>query len=372
MISIQKVVSARERKQFIEFPHKLYRDHPYWIPPLTGDELDALDPKRNPAFQTAQVELFLARDGDDIVGRIAGILLDKEKEGSGAARARFGWCEFVDNHRVSSGLFRAVLNWAEKLGAEKLTGPLGFTNLDPAGFLIQGFEEEQTISANFNFPYYPEHLQNLHFHKELDAVEYELTVPQAVPEKIVRLAHAIRARYGLQVLTLKQKEQILRNGAEIMRLINITHRDLFGFVPYSKAQMEHYAAKYLKLMHSEFISLIADAKGDLVAYALTMPSLSRALRKADGNLIPFGYWHIRKAMRNAERAEMLMIGVVDAFRRKGVTALIFEDLINVFIKNNIKFVESNPELETNMSVRRLWKNYEARQHKRRRIFTRKI
>jgi hypothetical protein len=249
---------------------------------------------------------------------------------------------------------------------------MGFTNLDRAGMLTFGFDEIATIATIYNYPYYNDHLISLGFTKSVDYVEYEFKVPESVPEKVTSLMDVISKRYGVRLLENITRNDIRRYGQQLFDLINETHRNLYGFKLLSEEMKQYYINKYLPFVRPDFIALVVNDKDELVAYALTMPSYAVAFQKAQGKLFPFGFWHVYWAAKKMRRADLLLIGVTDQLRNKGVTALIFHRVITVFRKYGIQLVESNPELENNQQVQALWQNYESRQHKRRRVYQREL
>jgi hypothetical protein len=253
----------------------------------------------------------------------------------------------------------------------QVKGPMGFTNLDKAGMLTVGFDELPTIATIYNHAYYNDHMTALGFEKSRDYVEFEFPVPE-IPEKVLAFADLISKRYGLRVLTGVSSKEMLSYGHQLFTLINETHRNLYGFKLLSEELKEYYINRYLPFIKPEFVVLIVNAENKLVAYALSMPSFSKAFQKARGRLYPFGFWHIYRAYRNIRRADLLLIGVADSLRNKGVTSLIFQQVITTFKGLGIQLVESNPELEDNQQVQALWQKYEYRQHKRRRVYQRDL
>ena len=369
MSAIVKQVSGRAGlREFIKFPFGLYKNVSCWVPPLISGELKTLDPRLNPAQKTAPVALFIAeRDGKQ-VGRIAAIAHHSES----GVEGRFGWYDVIDDLGVSRSLFEVAERWLRDQGATQVKGPMGFTNLDKAGMLTFGFDELPTISTIYNFKYYNDHMTFLGYEKSRDYLEFEFTVPDSIPDKVTAFADVIARRYGLKVLTGLSSSEVLKYGHQLFTLINETHRNLYGFKLLSEEMKEYYIKRYLPFIKPDFVALIVNEHDLLVAYALTMPSFSRAFQKARGKIYPFGIWHIYRAYHHIRRADLLLIGVTDSLRNKGVTSLIFHKLLNTFIKYNIQRIESNPELEDNQQVQALWHKYEYRQHKRRRIYQRDI
>jgi hypothetical protein len=371
-ITVKQVTTKRQLRQYVKFPFGLYAKDSPWIPPLVADEMSTLALEDNPNAELADVIMFLAYKDAKIVGRITGIINRKEVEHQGLYKARFGWLDFIDDLSVSKILLETVENWAKELGMQSIEGPMGFTNFDKTGYLIEGFDEESTISTIYNHPYYIDHLKTHEYELGAKYVEYEIKVPENIPEKVERFSQLIEDRYKLTVVKERNKAKLQKYWSQLFTLINTTHSRLHGFIPFTEIQMRRYTDKFIKLVNVEFIVLITDPDDKLIAYALSIPSFGSAFKKARGRLYPFGIFHIMNASRNAKLCDLLLIGVDDQFRSKGVTALIFKRLFDTYTRNGVLKVESNPELEDNLNVRTLWKNYEHRQHKKRSTFVKSL
>lgn len=370
MSSNQIVVTTVDNKadlqRFVDFQYQLFRTNPYFVPPLRQAELETFNSKKNPAYEHCESKLFLAKSNGKIVGRIAGIINHIENNGAEKRSARFGWLDFIDNGDVSKALFEAVQTWAKQRGCQVIKGPYGFSNMDKAGLLIEGFEELATMAVNYNEPYYLSHLENLGYTKLVDWKEFEATVPDVIPERVTKFADMIKRRYQLQEYEPGNKKELIAMGHQIFELINLAYKELEGFIPHSKGQIDLFVKRYLTFINPDFISIIVDQHGALAGFGITMPSFSRALQKAKGRFFPFGFLHLRRAMQRNDRADLYLIAVHPDLQNKGITALIFNKIIETFIRYGIKKVETNPELESNHEVQNLWKGYEMRQHKRRR------
>lgn len=372
-LKIIEVKSKKELKEFIHFPYQLYAQSSQWVSPLLRDEYASFDHTKNPALKHSDHLLLMAYRGSTPVGRVAGIINRHENEIQGLKRARFGWYDMLDETDVSEALFHWLKNWAREKGMKRIEGPMGFTNLDKAGLLIEGFDELPTVATLYNYPYYKEHLDHLGFEKAADYLEYEFQVPDQIPERVIKFSNLIAEKYQLKLVTETDKKVLLdRYGHKLFELINQTHALLYGFVPFDQDQIRYYTSKFLHLVNPEFLALVVDKNDNLAAYAVTMPSYSQAFRKAKGKLWPFGFIHLLRASRKVSRIDMMLIGVERQYKNKGVVAMVFRKLIESYIKSSIRKVESNPELEENHEVRAMWKNYEYRQHKRRRSFIKEL
>jgi len=367
-VKIKEVASRRDMKKFISFPYKLYSGSKYWVPPLRFDEMNTLRRDKNPAFDFCDVKYWLAYKDGKIAGRIAGIINRRYIEKWKNKYARFGWIDFIDDESVSKLLLDKVENWARENGMEAIQGPLGFTDLDYEGMLIEGFEELGTMVAIYNYPYYPVHLEKFGYEKDVDWIEFEIKAPQEVPEKIDKVANIVIKKQNLRVLKVKKSKELIPYAKGMFHVLDIAYRDLFGFVPLTDKQVDLYIKQYFGFIRPDYISMVLDKNDRVVAFGITMPSLSRALQKSNGRLFPFGFIHLLKAMKKNDLIDLCLIGVLPEFQGKGVNAILFNELTKIFINNNIAKAESNPELEENYKVQAQWKLFEKRQHKRRRCY----
>lgn len=367
-VEIQPVMTKRDLKKFVLFPYKLYRNHPYWVPPLRMDEFHTLRKDRNPAFEHCDVSFWLAYQKGKVVGRIAGIINRLFIEKWGKPYARFGWFDFVDDLEVSHALLETVEKWAKEKGMQAIHGPLGFTDLDYEGMLVEGFEELSTMASGYNYAYYPVHMEKRGYQKDVDWVEYELSVPQKPDPQVERIANLVQKRYHLRFLEAKNKKSLLAYAHELFELINVAYVSLYGVVPLTEKQVESYVKQYFGFIRPEFVPVVLDKEGRMVAFGITMPSLSKALQRCQGRLLPFGFIHLLRALRKNDRADLYLVAVRPDYQKKGVNAMLINRMTLVYQKLGITKVESNRELETNRLVQGQWKYYEKRQHKRRRCF----
>lgn len=372
MIDIVEVKSRHDLKRFIAFPHQLYRGVSGWVPPLVTDELNTLDPQKNPAFEFCRARLWLAMRDGRIVGRIAGIINDRYIRDSGKKYARFGWIDFIDDEAVSAALLQAVENWASENGLEAVHGPLGFCDLDKEGMLVEGFDERSMFITIYNFPYYPQHLEKLGYGKDTDWVEYEIKVPEKIPERIEKLNQLIEKRLNVTMVRFETRKEILPYGQAIFKLLNDAYKSLYGFVALSDAQVESYIKQYFGMINPDYLRVVLDKDQQLIAFGIAIPSLAKASQKAGGRLLPFGFIHLLRAMQKNDRLELLLVAVRDDYQGKGVNVLLLSDINRTGIEKGLRFAETGPELETNTDVQGLWKYFETRQHKRRRCYIKKI
>ncbi len=371
-MQIKEVNTLRELRQFVSFQYSLYDDNKYWVPPLRADELKSLRKDKNPAFDFCEAKYWLAFKDGKIVGRIAGIINKKYNEKWDAKAARFGWFDFVDDKEVSSALLGAVENWARENGMTSLHGPLGFTDMDGEGALVEGFEEVSTLGALYNYPYYPEHIETAGYSKDADWIEYQVTMNSEVNEEIGRIAEIALKRNNLKILKVKKAKEMLPYAKEIFHVLNDAYRDLYGFVELSDKQIDMYVKQYFGFILPEYVPVVLDSDNKVVAFGITMPSLSRAFQKNKGRLFPFGFIPVLKAMKNNRNVDLYLTAVRPDMQNKGINAILMNEVNKVFVKNKIEKVETNRELEGNAKVQAQWKFFDKRQHKRRRCYKKEL
>ena len=369
-IEIRKIDTKGGLKKFVKWGIDLYKGNECFVPPLVMDDVNTLDPKNNPAFDFCESIYFMAYDNGKPVGRIAGIINNVVNEKTGKKTLRFGWVDFIDDPRVSEALFRAVEVWGRSKGMEEIVGPLGFSDMDPEGMLVEGFDQEGTMATIYNYPYYPKHLEAMGFEKEADWVEFRMTVPDGIPERYQRISDIIKRKYELSTPKYTSAKKLVKDyGQEIFQLINEAYSELYGYSPLTPRQINRYISMYIPVLRLDNISLIVDKDKKLIGVGIAMPSMSKALIKCRGRMFPFGWIHLLKALRGQnDVVDLLLVAVKPEYQSKGVNSLLFTDLIPCFIKNGYKFAESNPELELNQKVQSQWGYFETRQHKRRRAY----
>lgn len=375
MVEIKKIAPTKsELKKFTRFQIDLYEGNDCYVPPLITDDVGTLRAESNPAFDFCEAEYFMAyRDGKP-VGRIAGIINHKVNEKDGSRNARFGFVDFIDDPEVSAALFKAVEDWGRSKGMDRIIGPLGFTDLDHEGMLVEGYDELGTMATIYNYPYYKEHIERLGYEKDSDWVEFLMEVPDRIPDKYNRIAEIVKQKYGLKVLKYKSRSRIKKEyGRALFHLINDAYKDLYQYSPLSDRQIEYYIEEYLGLLNLDLITLIVDEEGKLAGVGISMPSMSRGLQKSKGKLFPFGWLPLLKGLKGKnDRVDLLLVAVSKEYQNKGVNALLFQDLIPYFIKYGFKYAESNPEMETNGKVQSQWDYFTTRQHRRRRSYHKSI
>lgn len=371
MVTIKKVSSKKELKTFIRFNYELYKNNPYSVPDLYDDMLNTFSPEKNAAFEFCEADYFLAYKDGKVAGRVAAIINRRANESWNKKEVRFGWIDFIDDEEVSAALLNQVEAWGKERGMEAMVGPLGFTDMDAEGMLVEGYDQLSTMSTIYNYPYYPAHMEKLGFEKEADWVEFKLMVPEKLPEKFVRISEIILQKYNLKIKKLKRSEIKEKNyGQKIFDLINEAYAPLYGYSQMTQRQIDQYIKMYLPLIDLRMVSLVEDENENLVAVGISMPSLSKALQKTKGKMLPFGWFHLLKALfiKKPKVLDLLLVGVKPEYQSKGVNALLFYDLVPVYQQMGFEYGESNPELEMNKKVQAQWSAFESVQHKRRRAY----
>ena len=363
-----------ELYRYVKFGIDLYKGNPCFVPPLILDEIQTLNPKTNPAFDHCQAQSFMAyRDGKP-VGRITAIINTLVNEKNGEQTLRFGFVDFIDDDEVVDALFDAAITWGKERGCTAIVGPMGFSDMDHEGMLIEGFDEMGTMATIYNHDYYPRQMQRLGFAKDVDWIEYRMTVPDKVPDKYMRIADIVQRKYDLQIRKYTSRKKIKREyGHALFELINEAYADLYGFSPLTPRQIDYYISQYIPVLRLRDVSVITKRDGELVAVGISMPSLSKALRHSGGHMLPTGWYHLLRAIRgHSDVVDLLLVAVKPEYQNKGVNALLFSDLLPGYIENGYKFAESNVELEGNESVQKQWEYFERRQHRRRRAFKKQL
>ncbi|MCK4747839.1 MAG: hypothetical protein KAT15_12405, partial [Bacteroidales bacterium] len=305
-IEIKEINSRRDLKRFVRFPFSLYRNNKYWIPPLIKREMETLSPGSNPAYEHCETLFLLACKDGRIAGRIAGIFNHRYLEQWEKKDARFCWFDTIDDPEVSKGLIGAIEDWARNKSMDRLVGPMGFTTFERQGILVSGFEEMPTFAGAYNHPYYPEHLNALGFEKEIDYIEYELTAPDSIPEKIIKISNLVTERYDLRLLKARSVKEMLPYADPVFRVINAAYKPLYGFTELTEQQIKYFIKKYFSFIKPEYTSAVLDKNDNVVGFQISMPSMSRAMQKARGRLFPFGWYYLMRAMKKPDRIDMLL------------------------------------------------------------------
>lgn len=374
-VEIRKVQTKKELKEFIHFANDLYKGDEYYAPSLISDDYNTFDPKKNGAFDFCQAQMFLAYKEGKVAGRVMAIINNRANETWKVKQVRYGWIDFINDEEVAKALLDAVAAWGKERGMTDIAGPLGFTDFDPEGMLVEGFERVATMIGIYNYPYYPQILEKLGYTKETDWMEYRITIPDELPERYYKYADIVIAKNKLNVRKVTRRMINKENyGRKFFKLINETYYKLYGFSLLSDKQIDAYTKLYLGLLDTRMVSFIENENGELVAAGVTMPDLTAALQKCGGKLFPFGWFHLLKAIfwKPCDTLDMLLVGVREDYRGKGLNAVLVTDLYPRLKAMGFKYAETTAELETNDSIQAMWKYFEREQHKRRRVYAKKI
>ncbi len=374
-ITVKEVTTRRELRRFVKFGIDLYKDNPYYCPPIVLDEMNTFDPKRNPALEVCDFVIYMAYRNDQIVGRIVGIVNRRANEAWGVKKCRFGWFDFVDDYEVFRALIDAVAEWGRGRGMSCLNGPVGFTDFDHQGLLIEGFDYNAPMASLYTHPYYVSHYERYGFEKEADWIEYQITPPAQAPERMRRMVNLVEERLKLHTVKVKGVRELKkRYGYSYFDVLDEAYQKLYNYQPMTPRQKRYYCKMYFPLLNFDFVTMVANESDEIVAVGLGMPSLSAALRKCRGRLFPFGWYHLLKALKAKRMTDfdLLLIAVRPDYQDKGVTSLIFNEMTPHFVKYGIRRVETTAILETNHKSLANFADFDHIQHKRRRAYVKEL
>ena len=372
MITILEANSKQLLKDFVKFPFELYKNHPFWVPPLIADEMETFDKDKNPAFKSAEAYFYLAYKNDKIVGRIAAIINWNEVNEQQKSKVRFGWWETIDDVEVTKALLEKVYELGRKNNLEHVEGPMGFSNLDKVGVMTEGFEEMGSMITWYNYPYYASHLEKLGYVKEKEYLENKFPFENVKPEFFFKAQELIKKRYQLRPLNFTKTKDIMPYVDKMFDLFNKSYASLSSFVAIKKKKKEYFKKKYISFINPEYIKFVVDKDDQIVAISIVMPSFSEALRKANGKLFPFGFYHLLQARKNSKDVLFYLIGVDPEYQSKGVTAIIFNEYYNTFAEKGIKNCIRTPELADNHAIHNIWKHFNPEIFRRRCTFKKNL
>ena len=366
-IQVREVSNQTDLKCWVRVPYDLYKGHPYQVPQLFSDELAYFDQRKNPAFETSDIRLFLATDNDRVVGRICGIVNNLETTKLGYQRGRFGWFECVNDQRVADALLDSAQGWCRETGCTEMTGPQGFTDLDVEGLLIEGFDHLPTISGSYNFFYYQKLIENYGFQKDADYVEFRCRIPAQSP-----MLERLRKRYAdheeYRVITCSSRKELLSHADAVWGLLEACFEPLYGVTPLTRKQTDFYTKKYFGFLDPNYVKLTFSKQQELVGFFIGMPNLSRGFKQARGRLLPFGLLHILKEYRRPETVDFLLAGVKPGEPSGLIIALSAVEMYDSFRRHGIHYMETNRELEENTTVTGIWSKFERDWFRRSRVY----
>ncbi len=368
MVTLKEAVTKSELKQFVKFPFSIYKDSPCWVPPIINDELDTFDHTKNPAFKNAKVRFFLAYKNNVIAGRVAAIINDIEINQQNLKKMRFGWFDFIDDTAVSEKLLLKVAEIGRANNLAFMEGPVGFSNLDKVGVLIEGFEHMGTMITWYNHPYYQKHYESFGLIKEKEYMENKFPFANAKPEFFAKANELVKRRYGVKPINFTKTKEVMPLADKMFDLFNDSYASLSSFVPITDIQKEYFKKKYIGFINPEYIKFVVDKDDNLIAFGIVMPSFSKALRKMKGKLFPFGIYHLLQARKKSKDVIFYLIGVHPEYQNKGITAIIFNEYYETFKKKEINYCFRTPELEENIAIKQIWKHFDPVIYKRRRTY----
>lgn len=369
---IKEVRSSKDLKRFIQFQDDLYKGNEFRVPQLHGYEKSSLIRAKNPAFDFCEAKYWLAIRGNQVVGRIAGIINSESNKIWQEKKVRFGWFDFIEEEKIAQLLIGAVENWAKSKGLNSIHGPMGFSDMDLEGMLVEGFEEMSTQAVLYNYPYYPQTLEKIGFVKDVDWVQYEITVPAEVPERVKRISNMVMQKYNLRILKTNKRKDILPYAQSMFETYNQAFAHLYGFVPLTQKQIKHYIKEYFSIIDVKYVCFVLNEEDTVVGFGISILSLSEALQKAKGKLFPSGFIHILKALKKNDKIDMLLQGVLPEYIKKGVASIFYSEMMQAYIDNGVTTAITSHILEINKNSHQMFDAYETRQHLRRRAYVKDI
>jgi hypothetical protein len=372
MITIKEAKTKSELTEYIKFPFSLYKDNEFWVPPIIADELESFDKTKNPAFENAEAYFYIAYKGNEIAGRIAAIINWSEVNDQQKKKVRFGWFDVIDDIEVTQALLEKVYELGKKNNLEYVEGPMGFSNLDKVGVLTEGFDQLGTMITWYNHPYYATHLEKLGYVPEKEYLENKFPFENVKLETFDKAQELIKRRYQLKSLNFKKTKDVMPYVDKMFDLFNASYASLSSFVAISDTQKEYFKKKYISFINPEYIKFVEDKDHNLVAFAIVMPSFSKALQKAKGKLFPFGFYHLLNARKNSKEVTFYLIGVHPEYQNKGVHAIIFKEMHTTFTEKGIETCIRTPELADNTAIHLLWKNFDPKIYCRRKTFRKEL
>ena len=372
-VTIKEVRTKKDLRAFVHFPNLLYKDNPYYVPQIESIDRNTLTPSRNHAFEVCEGKYWLAYDeGGAVVGRVAGIINHRYNEKTGEKICRFGWIDFIDDRCVSKALMDTVECYAKGKGMDIVNGPMGFLEFDAAGVLVESYDKLPTAYGKYNAPYYESHLTEMGYVKDADYVEYLIKVPEVIPERYARMAELVSIKNSLHQAELRNRTDLEPYLDGLFRCLNAAYGHLHGFSELSIGQCDDLKKQFLSNINVDYVSIVLDADEQVVGFGVALPSLSKAMQKAQGSLFPLGWWHMLKALTQNDTLDLLLIAIDEKYKNKGVNAMIFDKFAQGITRNGIKYIESTRELEDNTSVQNLWRYLEHDLTKRARTYVKRI
>ena len=372
-IIVKEVTTKKDLKRWIDFPTVLYKGNDYFVPFLASDEMETFSPDKNPAYAFCETKLLLAYKDNEIVGRIAGLINHAYNKKWDKNAIRFTRFDFVDDYNVSKALFDNIVAWGKENGFTEIMGPIGFTDMDHEGMLVEGFEELNLSITFYNHPYYINHMERLGLQKDIDWIEYRINVPEKLDHRFERISNHIIKKNGYEVVTYNNRKVLYTDALEAFKVIDIAFSKLYGTVPLTPEVIKHAIDSYLPIVNLDYICSIRDKDGKIIGFGALVPSIAKALKKSGGKMFPFGVFRMLKALNGKnDTLEMFFVAVHPDYQLQGLPAILIRTLTKKIIENGVKYCETGPMLETNFAVNSMWRHFEKRQHRRRRCYIKSI
>lgn len=372
-IEIKEVLTKKSLWTWVRFPNKLYKNNEYFVPFLENDEFETFSKDKNPAYAFCETRLFLAYKDGKVVGRIAGLINHAYNKKWNKNAVRFTRFDFIDDYDVSKALFDAVVNWGKEKQFTEIMGPIGFTDMDHEGMLVEGFDQINMSITFYNDPYYLTHMEKLGLQKDIDWIEYKIAVPKEIDPRIVRVAEHVIEKGEYKAITYTDRKVLYEDAFEAFRLIDIAFSKLYGTVPLTPEVIKGAIDGYIPLVNMDYICSVKDANGKIIAFGVMVPSIAKALKKSNGKLFPLGIFRMLNALKGKNDAlEMFFVAVNPKYQMQGVPAVLINTILKNIIANGVKYCETGPMLETNTAVHSMWRHFDKKQHKRRRCFIKQI
>ena len=373
-IIIKEVQSKKDLKKWVEFPNVLYKKVDAYVPFLTVDEIGNFTKGVNPAYEYCETKLLLACRDNKIVGRIGGIINHASNKKWNQNRLRFTRFDFIDDYEVSKALFDEIVKWGKSFNYTEIIGPIGFHDLDHEGMLVEGFDELNMSITFYNFPYYLEHMERLGLRKDIDWVEFKLEVPNELNPKLQRLEEFLKNRLEVEFVKYTDRKVLEKDAYKAFEVVDEAFSVLYGTVPLTPAVIKKTIEDNVQTVNLKYVTCVKDKDGEIIGFAMLVPSIAKALKKSNGKLFPFGIFRMLKALNcKNDTLEMFLIAIKPELQKKGIPVLLISDMLKTCVENGVKYCETGPELETNKNIHSLWKDFEnVRQHKRRRCYIKEI
>lgn len=372
-VIVKEVVTKKELIKWVRFPNELYKNDENFVPFLENDEIDTFTSSKNPSYEFCETKLFLAYRDGKVVGRIGGLINHAYNKKWKQNSIRFTRFDFIDDHEVSEKLLNAVVAWGKERGYTEIMGPMGFNDTDHQGMLVEGFDQFNMSITFYNHPYYLEHMDRLGLTKSVDWIEYKIHCPEKPDERIERLSRRLLERGKYTVVEYTDRKNLFNDAFEAFKVVDEAEAILYGTVPLTDAIIKNMIDNYIPLVHLDYICSVKDPDGRIVAFGVMIPSLAKAFKKSNGKMLPFGIVSMLKALKGYnDTLEMCFVAVDPKHQLYGVPAILIDTLVRKCIKNNVKYCETGPMLETNKAVHGMWRYFEKEQHKRRRCYVKSI